>query len=93
MEYAKKTEKSEREQLDVVAQFHAHRIAPVRIAYRTGIELDFVKALLAGELHPQLFNARVEWHRKARRAQRLKASLRKKGTAQLELQQRIEADA
>ena len=43
--YAKVSEKSLRQQIDVVAEFHAYKIHPQRIAYRTGIEMDLVTDL------------------------------------------------
>lgn len=90
--YAKRCEKSERQQVDVVAQFHAYKISPNRIAYRTGISLDFVKALIAGDSHPRLFKHCLSNHKKARREQRLNKSLRLKGTRQLEQQVKIESE-
>lgn len=91
-QYAKRCDKPEKQQVDVVAQFHAHKITPVRIAYRTGIALEFVESLIAGESHPRLFKFRLDSHKKARRQQRLKKSLRLKGTRQLEQQTKIERD-
>jgi len=89
MQYAKKTDKSLKQQIDVVAQFHAHKILPQRIAYRTGISLDLVNDLINGELHTSLFNSALARHRKNRRDQRLKQSYRLKGIAQAELQDKI----
>lgn len=88
--YAKHCDKTEPQQVDVVAQFHAYKISPNRIAYRTGIALDFVEALVAGESHPRLFKHCLTRHKKARREQRLNKSLRLKGAQQLEQQVKIE---
>ena len=88
----KVSQKSLREQIDVVAEFHAHRIHPNRITYRTGIDLELVQQLLNGETHQRLFKALLAKHRKARRDQRLQKSLRHKGIAQSELQDRIEQE-
>ena len=88
--YAKHCDKTEHQQIDVVAQFHAYKISPNRIAYRTGISQDFVKALIAGDSHSRLFKHLLSSHKKARREQRLNKSLRLKGTRQLEQQVKIE---
>ena len=90
--YAKTSDKTLRGQIDVVAEFHAHKISPLRIAYRTGVNIELVKALVGGESHQRLFKALVSYHRKARRDLLLKKSLRKKGIGQAELQEKIEAD-
>lgn len=90
--YSKTSEKSLREQIDVVAEFHAHKIQPQRIAYRTGIALTLVQGLINGEQHQQLFKYRLAAHRKRRRDQRLKQSRRIKGIAQADLQDQIEQE-
>ena len=92
LDYAKTSEKTLKQQVSVVAEFHAHRITPQRIAYRTGIELGLVTQLINGESHQRLFKMFLARHRKARRDQRLHKSLRKKGIAQSELQDKIELD-
>ncbi len=89
---AKVSDKSLRQQIDVVAEFHAYKIHPKRIAYRTGIELDLVTELINGDSHQRLFKSLVARHRKSRRDQRLQKSLRKKGIAQAELQDKIEQE-
>lgn len=90
--YAKVCNKPLTQQIRVVAEFYAHKIHPVRIAYRTGIELNFVRQLVNGDIHQRLFQSLLASQRKARRDQRLKQSLRKKGIAQAELQQQIEQE-
>ena len=40
---------SEAKQIRLVAEFHANRIRPSRIAYRLGIDIALIDALLAGE--------------------------------------------
>ncbi len=90
--YSKTSSKSLRQQIDVVAEFHAYKIHPLRIAYRTGIEATLVQQLVSGEEHQRLFKAALARHRKSRRDQRLKKSLRTKGIAQTELQVKIEQD-
>jgi hypothetical protein len=92
LDYAKTSEKTLKQQVSVVAEFHAHKIAPQRIAYRTGIAFDLVTQLINGESHQRLFTLFLARHRKARRDQRLHKSLRKKGIAQSELQNKIEVE-
>ena len=90
--YAKISEKSLQEQIDVVAEFYAHKISPERIAFRTGINLEFVSQLLSGDIHERLFTHLLARHRKSRRDQRLKKSLRIKGIKQATLQDEIEQE-
>ncbi|MGK0500753.1 MAG: hypothetical protein ACJAYG_002407 [Oceanicoccus sp.] len=90
--YAKKCNKPLREQISIVAEFHAHKIAPQRIAYRTGVELELVMQLVREENHQRLFKHLLAQHRRARRDLRLKKSLRLKGIAQADLQDKIEED-
>ncbi|MEH6910911.1 MAG: hypothetical protein V7459_10000 [Oceanicoccus sp.] len=90
--YSKISSKSLKQQIDVVAEFHAYKIHPLRIAYRTGIDATLVQHLVNGEDHQRLFKAALARHRKSRRDQRLHKSLRHKGIAQTELQHQIEQD-
>lgn len=76
----------------IVAEFHAHRIRPSRIAYRVGIDIAFIEALIAGELEPERFPRLVAHYRRNRYQQRLRDSQREQGVTRFELQQRIEAD-
>ncbi len=91
-QHAKTSHKSLYQQIDVVAEFHAHKIQPERIAYRTGIDFDLVSSLINGEHHQARFKHALARHKRARRDQRLKKSLRHKGIAQAELQDQIEAE-
>lgn len=83
---------SREQQLHIVAEFHAHRIRPSRIAYRVGIDIAFIEALIAGELEPERFPRLVAHYRRNRYQQRLRESQRKQGVTRFELQQKIEAD-
>ena len=51
-------------QIELVAEFHAYRIRPTRIAYRLGIDIALIDALLAGEQEPEQFKALVRHYRK-----------------------------
>ena len=39
--------------MHIVAEFHAHKIRPSRIAYRVGIDIAFIEELIAGETEPR----------------------------------------
>lgn len=76
----------------MVAQFHAHRIKPNRIAYRMGVDIALVESLIAGEVEPDRFKYLVELHRKKRYQDRMRDSSQRRGTGRYELQQQIEKD-
>ena len=79
-------------QLRVVAQFHAHHIRPNRIAYRMGIDIAFIEALIAGEIEAERFAALVEGYRRQRYRDRMRESASLSGSHRFEQQQRIERD-
>ncbi|MEE4277161.1 MAG: hypothetical protein V2I82_01695 [Halieaceae bacterium] len=79
-------------QLRVVAQFHAHRIRPNRIAYRMGIDIAFVEALIAGEVEEERFAAMVEHYRRQRHRERLRESAALPPGKRFEHQQHVERD-
>ena len=76
-------------QIHIVAEFHAHKIQPARIAYRIGIDIAFVEELIAGEVEEGRFDRLVAHYRKQRFTRRMKDSKVKKGGVQYELQQKI----
>lgn len=80
------------EQVAVVAQFHANHIRPNRIAYRMGVDIALVEALIAGEVEAERFPSLVEQYRRQRYRDRLRDSSRRRGTGRYELQQQIEKD-
>jgi hypothetical protein len=80
------------EQVEVVAQFHANHIRPNRIAYRMGIDIARVEALIAGEEEPERFAALVDRYRRQRYRDRMRDSMARRGTGRYELQQQIERD-
>ena len=83
---------SERRQIELVAEFHAYRIRPTRIAYRLGIDIALIDALLGGEHEPQRFEALVSLFRKRRFNQRLRDSEKIKGQAAYEQRERALRD-
>lgn len=90
--YSRECDLSPARQVEVVAQFHANRIKPNRIAYRTGIDIATVEALIAGEQEPERFEFYLARHRRARYQQRMEESTRERGVSRFELQQRIESE-
>lgn len=88
----KTSSKNLAQQIDVVAEFYAYRIPAQRIAFRTGIDIALVESLLDGSAHQARFKYLVARHRRNRRDQRLKKSLRLKGIAQASLQDTIEEE-
>lgn len=90
--YSCECQLSPERQVEVVAQFHAHRIRPNRIAFRTGIDVAFVEALIAGETEKDRFAFFLAKHRRTRYQQGMRESTRKSGVSRYELQQRIERE-
>ena len=90
--YSRECAHSREQQIHIVAEFHAHRIRPSRIAYRVGIDIAFIEELIAGEIEAERFPWLVKRYRKQRYQQRLHDSNTKKGIAQYELQQKIERE-
>jgi hypothetical protein len=90
--YSRPCELDRAQQIEVVAQFHANRIRPNRIAYRMGIDIALVEALIAGEEEPQRFAAMVERYRGQRYRDRMRDSSRQRGSGRYELQQQIEKE-
>ena len=88
--YSRECDYSREHQVHIVAEFHAHKIRPSRIAYRVGIDIAFIEALIAGELEADRFPALVKYYRKQRYQQRMTDSASRKGVARFELEQRID---
>lgn len=80
------------QQIQIVAEFHAHKIRPSRIAYRVGIDIAFIEELIAGETDAVRFAHLVKMYRKGRYQQRLSDSHKCTGVARYELQQKIERE-
>lgn len=75
-----------------MAEFHAHKIRPSRIAYRVGIDIALIEALIAGELEQERFPQLVARYRRERYQQRLNDSSVRRGVTRYELEQRIERE-
>ena len=80
------------QQIHIVAEFHAHKIRPSRIAYRVGIDIAFIEELLAGETEAGRFERIVAHYRKQRYSKRMNDSKSRKGAVQYEMQQKIEKE-
>ncbi len=90
--YSRECHYSREQQVHIVAEFHAHKIRPSRIAYRVGIDIAFIEALIAGEVEPERFPRLVADYRRQRFQQRMRDSVRLNGVSRFEQQQRIERD-
>lgn len=90
--YSRRCELDRDAQIRVVAQFHANHIRPNRIAYRMGIDIALIEALIAGEIEAQRFATLVEGYRRQRYRDRMRESASLSGSRRFEQQQRIEKD-
>jgi hypothetical protein len=90
--YSRECSHSREEQIHIVAEFHANKIRPSRIAYRVGIDIAFIEALIAGETEPDRFPRLVAHYRRQRYQQRMRESGSRRGIARYELQQQIERE-
>lgn len=90
--YSRECLHSREQQIHIVAEFHANKIVPSRIAYRVGIDIAFIEELIAGEIEAERFPRLVSHYRGQRYRQRMRASTGRTGVARYELQQKIERD-
>ena len=90
--YSRACTHSREQQIHIVAEFHAHKIRPSRIAYRVGIDIAFIEELIAGEAEVGRFERLVAHYRRQRYAKRMSDSQRRKGVVQFEMQQKIEKE-
>lgn len=90
--YSRECHYDREQQIHIVAQFHAHKIRPSRIAYRVGIDIALIEALIAGEIEEKRFPALVARYRRQRFQQRMTDATAQNGVARYELQQRIETE-
>ena len=90
--YSRECSHTREEQIHIVAEFHAHKIRPSRIAYRVGIDIAFIEELIAGETEAERFPRLVAYYRGQRYKQRMRDSGARKGIARYEQQQKIEQE-
>ncbi len=76
-------------QVRIVAEFHANKIRPSRIAYRVGIDIALIEALIAGEEEPERFPQLVAYYRRQRFRDRLGSLARERGAKRFEAEMRI----
>lgn len=90
--YSQPCDLPEWRQIELVAEFHAYRIRPTRIAYRLGIDIALIDALLAGEYEAERFQTLVTDYRKRRLNRRLRDADRRRGQVSYELRQQAQRD-
>jgi hypothetical protein len=90
--YSRECHYDRERQIHIVAEFHAHKIRPSRIAYRVGIDIAFIEQLIAGEIEAERFPGLVAYYRRQRYHQRMRETGRERGSARFEQQQRIERE-
>ena len=90
--YSRVCNHTREQQIHIVAEFHAHKIRPSRIAYRIGIDIAFIEELIAGEVEAGRFERIVAHYRRQRYSNRMNDSKRRKGVVQYEMQQKIERE-
>lgn len=90
--YSRECSHTREQQIHIVAEFHANKIRPSRIAYRVGIDIAFIEELIAGEVEAERFPRLVAHYRRQRYGQRMRESGGSKGIARYELQQQIERE-
>jgi hypothetical protein len=76
----------------IVALYAANKIRPPRIAYREGIDIALVEALIAGEVEQDRFTSWLDYYRKERRRERLQQTRKLIGSARFEQEARIEQE-
>ena len=90
--YSRDCDCSEAKQICLVAEFHANRIRPSRIAYRTGIDIALIDALLAGECQASFFIEQLAAAQRRRRDLRMRSSDRLRGQAAYEARVKAQRD-
>ena len=90
--YSRECTHSREQQIHIVAEFHAHKIRPSRIAYRVGIDIAFIEELIAGEIEADRFPRLVAPYRRQRYQQRMRDTNARRGITRYEQQQRIERE-
>ena len=90
--YSRDCTLTEAKQIRLVAEFHANRIRPSRIAFRLGIDIALVDALIAGDYQPSLFARQLAAAQKRRRDVRVRSSERLSGQAAYEARRKAQRD-
>ena len=90
--YSRECRLTEAKQIRLVAEFNENRIRPSRIAYRLGIDIALIEALLTGEYQAAFFSEQLAAAQKRRRDLRVKSSARLRGQAAYEARKTAERD-
>ncbi len=90
--YSRECVLTEAKQIRLVAEFHANRIRPSRIAYRLGIDIALIEALLDGEYQSSFFAEQLAAAQRRRRDLRVKSSSKLRGQAAYEAKKNAERD-
>ena len=80
------------QQIDLVAEFHVHRIRPSRIAYRLGIDLALIEAWLSGERDTARFQDLIRRHRRRKYQMQLRQAEQFRGQQSYEMRLAAERD-
>lgn len=80
------------QQIDLVAEFHVHRIRPSRIAYRLGIDIAQVEAWLSGEQDSERFQRLITVHKKRKYQLQVRKADRLRGQKAYELRLAAQQD-
>ena len=80
------------QQIDLVAEFHVHRIRPSRIAYRLGIDIAQVEAWLSGEQDSERFQQLIAVHKKRKYQLQVRKADRLRGQKAYELRLAAQQD-
>ena len=80
------------QQMELVAEFHVHRIRPSRIAYRLGIDIAQVEAWLSGEQDAEQFQRLMVAHRRRKYQLQIRRADRLRGQQAYELRLAAQQD-
>ena len=80
------------QQIELVAEFHVHRIRPSRIAYRLGIDIAQVEAWLSGEQDAERFQGLMAAHRRRKYQLQIRRADRLRGQQAYELRLAAQQD-
>ena len=80
------------QQIELVAEFHVHRIRPSRIAYRLGIDIAQVEAWLSGEQDAERFQRLTAAHRRRKYQLQIRRADRLRGQQAYELRLAAQQD-
>jgi len=92
MGYACECQLTPEQQMDLVAEFHVHRIRPSRIAYRLGIDIARVEAWLSGEQDSARFQHLIAVHRRRKYHMQVRKADRLRGQQAYELRLAAQQD-